>query len=48
MDYSWSDPPELTKWRPDIPAPLGRLREEGKVDEELVEKNYRDEEREGL
>tara|TARA_A100001037_G_scaffold306762_1_gene355117 strand:- start:7655 stop:8035 length:381 start_codon:yes stop_codon:yes gene_type:complete len=48
LDYSWSDPPELTKWRPDIPAPLGRLRGEGKVDEELVEKNYRDEEREGL
>ncbi len=48
LDYNWPEPPELTKWRPDIPAPLGSLREEGKVDEELVEKNYRDEEREGF
>ena len=48
LNYNWPEPPEVAKWRPDIPAPLGSLREKGGVDEEFVERNYRDHEREGL
>ena len=48
LNYDWPEQPEVTKWRPDIPAPLGSLRDKGHVDEEIVEKNYRDHEREGL
>ena len=48
LNYHWPENPEVTKWRPDVPAPLGSLRDNGLVDEEIVEKNYRDHEREGL
>jgi len=48
LPYVWPEPPEKTKWHPDVPAPLGQLRKQGKVDEEVVKKNLRDEERDGV
>ncbi len=44
LPYEWPEPPEQTKWRPDVPAPIFAIREKPGGQEKLM-KEYRDEER---
>jgi D-proline reductase (dithiol) PrdB len=48
LPYEWPEPPEQTKWHPDIPPPIRMLRQQGKVDEETIARSRRDAERDGL
>ena len=48
LPYEWPEPPEQTKWHPDVPPPIAVLRRQGKVDEEMVNRKMRDNERDGL
>ena len=48
LPYEWPGPVEKVKWKPDIPAPIVELRNQGKVDPETAAKNMRDDERDGL
>jgi D-proline reductase (dithiol) PrdB len=48
LPYEWPQPPEHTKWHPDIPAPIGMLQKQGKLRQEVVNREMRDSERDGL
>lgn len=48
LPYEWPEPPEQTKWHPDVPAPLVALRQQGKVNAETMEQMLRDTERDGV
>ena len=44
LPYEWPEPPEQTKWCPDVPAPIFSIREKPGGQEKLM-KEYRDDER---
>ena len=48
LPYEWPEPPEKTKWKPDIPTPIAEILKQGKLDPEAAKKNMRDDEREGV
>lgn len=44
LPYEWPEPPEATKWRPDVPPPILAIRL-AKEDGQSLMDDYRDEER---
>lgn len=44
LPYAWPEPPESTKWRPDVPAPILAIRLATEGGQNLME-DYRDGER---
>ncbi len=45
LPYEWPEPPEETKWRPDVPAQIFAIREKEPGGQARLMKEYRDEER---
>jgi len=45
LPYEWPEPPEETKWRPDVPAPIFQIREKQPGGQKRLMDAYRDEER---
>jgi len=45
LPYEWPEPPEKTKWHPDVPAPIHLLRKKEPDGEARLMKAYRDDER---
>ena len=45
LPYEWPEPPEKTKWQPDIPAPIHGYREKNPEGEARLLKAYGDDER---
>ena len=45
LPYEWPEPPEETKWHPDVPAPIFAIRENEPGGQARLMKEYRDNER---
>lgn len=45
LPYEWTEPPEETKWRPDVPPPIFQIREGRAGGQARLMKEYRDDER---
>ncbi|MEE9256269.1 MAG: hypothetical protein V3V56_03790 [bacterium] len=46
LPYEWPEPPEETRWRPDVPPPIMALREKSENASQLMAEALRDHERE--
>ena len=44
LPYEWPEPPETTKWQPDVPAPIFAIRQAKAGGHNLLD-DYKDEER---
>lgn len=48
LPFEWLEPPEETKWRADIPPPLGQLLRDGKISEQEFQDTFKDRPRDGV